>query len=1259
MKRLQRPGNIVLELPDGFDLAPPVQAPPAKRSRSKSGPPRVPARLPAAGAGAVDDALVAAMQRQMTLVDTLDVQAPAGTRKAAAPRLEVAVAPDEDAVILVEQEGIYRWTAPDAPGATATTPQRTAGAAGARHFTIPLQPAWPGNPAMPRGVMDQLIPGRFRAWVFRFVVPPAIGRAVDFLEGDVRTGLARIRDLDPSGWSAAAGPGPLALQAGRPPRLLLFIHDVFGSTAGTFGALGATPWGTTFLEACLGHYDAVLGYEHRTLAVSPAGNASDLLAQLRGLDWGTPPPGIDIIAHGQGALVARALVERVLPASGWDARVRCAILVAGPHAGTELARTENWTALADLYTNLALGACRALALLPQAAPVATILAEALRTMGGLVKQIARSALDEQQVPGLGALRPASGFLDELAGSGDAMPARSPAPPYYVIAADFEPRLAASHEPKELPVRWATLLANGAVDRLMQDSAHDLVVTTASMCAINGIRDTLCFSRTPYIYHTNYFSRPEVVNALGRWLALPAAHGDMQPAAHWMDELNAGAIPVTDGDGLVGMVSARDIALAPVRTRGSQPAQTTRMPLPGPINVAVQLPAAVDGDIMVESAARPANALLAEIEQSAPSFVVLRRPFGGPEGTVLNYAYTPSELHSRLENAGSWPAIDALSLHETDSTMATQVSALPPAPGFGRIVAIDSDSWPVGVLPGQDEFVLNDNIDALNDKVIHSTDPGLVRRAMPSLGVAPVFEPGPAELQQPPATCHVAAEMAPSVRQGAVTPLVVTLSREAIEKALSPTAASTPLAFEVDPERKLLVDVIPKRGFVLEEDSEQDPVDLPAPGSPIDLYFRMRAVNPGKGEIRVVVRQRQLPLASLTLYPEVTPAAAAAMALAPLREEADVHQAPATSWPAHVLRITEENSRDGPVFRFNLESPSLNVQKRYRSEPVKNRESFVENTYADIETRWLGTKGQKEAFAAELQDMGAGLWDRLLPKDLREDLWRVRDGLDSIYVLSEEPFIPWELVYMKGPEGIIGPGGRFLAEVGLVRWLHEAGVFPSETLTVRPGMTRYLIPSYRTIPAINLFPLPEAEKEASFLRDEFAAVPVPPLHPDARRLLEGPAAFDLLHFAGHGFAASATVNEPQLMLEGEISGQDYLPVYLRADLVESRANFGGLRPIVVLNACQAGRQHWKLTGIGGFAQAFLRRGAGAFVGTLWSVGDAPARHFTEALYRALKAGQPLAAAVRTGRTTAQAAGDASWLAYAVYGHPAARMYYDTA
>jgi CHAT domain-containing protein len=97
------------------------------------------------------------------------------------------------------------------------------------------------------------------------------------------------------------------------------------------------------------------------------------------------------------------------------------------------------------------------------------------------------------------------------------------------------------------------------------------------------------------------------------------------------------------------------------------------------------------------------------------------------------------------------------------------------------------------------------------------------------------------------------------------------------------------------------------------------------------------------------------------------------------------------------------------------------------------------------------------------------------------------------------------------------------------------------------------------------------------------------------------------------------------------------------------------PVVVLNACQTGRLGHQLASIGGFAEAFVGGGTGAFVSSLWSVGDSPARVFVEALYETLLEGEPMAAAVRAAREQARAAGDATWLAYTVYAHPGARLF----
>jgi hypothetical protein len=69
--------------------------------------------------------------------------------------------------------------------------------------------------------------------------------------------------------------------------------------------------------------------------------------------------------------------------------------------------------------------------------------------------------------------------------------------------------------------------------------------------------------------------------------------------------------------------------------------------------------------------------------------------------------------------------------------------------------------------------------------------------------------------------------------------------------------------------------------------------------------------------------------------------------------------------------------------------------------------------------------------------------------------------------------------------------------------------------------------------------------------------------------------------------------------------------------------------------------------------FLRKGAGAFVGASWAVRDKPAAVFSTTFYNAMLGGKTLAEAATAARAAAKAMGDASWLAFKVYGHPRAR------
>ena len=62
-----------------------------------------------------------------------------------------------------------------------------------------------------------------------------------------------------------------------------------------------------------------------------------------------------------------------------------------------------------------------------------------------------------------------------------------------------------------------------------------------------------------------------------------------------------------------------------------------------------------------------------------------------------------------------------------------------------------------------------------------------------------------------------------------------------------------------------------------------------------------------------------------------------------------------------------------------------------------------------------------------------------------------------------------------------------------------------------------------------------------------------------------------------------------------------------------------RPLVFLNACEVGRPALSLSGIGGFANAFINMGASAVIAPLWSVNDTMAFEVATRFYSAIRRG----------------------------------------
>lgn len=103
-----------------------------------------------------------------------------------------------------------------------------------------------------------------------------------------------------------------------------------------------------------------------------------------------------------------------------------------------------------------------------------------------------------------------------------------------------------------------------------------------------------------------------------------------------------------------------------------------------------------------------------------------------------------------------------------------------------------------------------------------------------------------------------------------------------------------------------------------------------------------------------------------------------------------------------------------------------------------------------------------------------------------------------------------------------------------------------------------------------------------------------------------------------------------------------------------ASLNRTQPIIFLNACQTGQEAFALTGISGWAQRFITRGASAFIGSLWSIDDEAACKFAQPFYGQLLANRPIGEAAKEARAVIRSLNDPTWLSYTLFADPLATL-----
>ncbi|MGQ9684336.1 MAG: CHAT domain-containing protein [Anaerolineae bacterium] len=369
-------------------------------------------------------------------------------------------------------------------------------------------------------------------------------------------------------------------------------------------------------------------------------------------------------------------------------------------------------------------------------------------------------------------------------------------------------------------------------------------------------------------------------------------------------------------------------------------------------------------------------------------------------------------------------------------------------------------------------------------------------------------------------------------------------------------------------------------------------------------------------------------------------------------------------PAHDLdlRVTLGKRNGHVTLGFMLHSPNGTADLSYQSFPEVHLSSYARpeelrsSLLAALEQLGAGYDEDGNAMAPlqaqdKLAGLGRRLYRELLPPELRAAYLEWRDQVHTLQIISDEPWIPWEVLrpYDDSDPQHIVDDDHLCLRYQVTRWL------PGHVT----GAGRILVRRLACLEASAVpgqAPLPFAAHERRYLSELAAERQIgddSPARADLRAALEllDRGGVGLYHIATHGRPeGSGKADAALIMADGAL---------LRPHDVHGirQTHIRRERPLIFLNACRAAQQGWSLTQLGGWAPTLVGRcGCGAFVAPLWAVDDALAYEFAHTFYDALAAGHTIGEAALAARLCLRqlAPDNPTCLAYSIYARPTARV-----
>ena len=286
---------------------------------------------------------------------------------------------------------------------------------------------------------------------------------------------------------------------------------------------------------------------------------------------------------------------------------------------------------------------------------------------------------------------------------------------------------------------------------------------------------------------------------------------------------------------------------------------------------------------------------------------------------------------------------------------------------------------------------------------------------------------------------LAAEMPERVVERMEFTVRVRLSRKEIEE--SEDTAHEEVDVQIDADRPVTVQVIGKSNAKI-VGLDNDLFALPPGGGTSELQFKAKSLAAGPVVVMLVVRQGMVPVATVNLTATAVGKDAAPTLPLGNMATADVHMgidAPELEGLPCIDIVERELPNGAVIFQYAVRLVQGQQALVFESKRIKDRERRIGKILDDVAVVWKATDGEPKERERKLQDIGAKLFDELFPVEMQAYLWKHRAKVKDLIIYADEPFVPWELVHLKPPDGPRPERPRFLAQSGLVRW--QLGSFP--------------------------------------------------------------------------------------------------------------------------------------------------------------------------------------------------------------------------